>query len=118
MPLDRITVFCFGASYAVALVLELLHLRRPGAAQRGLGLCFGLAGLVAQTLFLIVQRPALSSPFGSLVFLAWILAVFYLYGSLHHRRLAWGVFVLPVVLGLVVLASVFDRPALVPLPGE
>jgi ABC-type transport system involved in cytochrome c biogenesis permease subunit len=37
--------------------------------------------------------------------LSWILAVFYLFGSIHHRRLAWGVFVLPVVLGLVGLAS-------------
>jgi ABC-type transport system involved in cytochrome c biogenesis permease subunit len=40
-------------------------------------------------------------------FLAWILAIFYLYGSIHHRRLAWGVFVLPLVLGLTGLARAF-----------
>src|SRR5579862_3984454 len=118
MPLDRITTFCFGASYAVALMLELFQLRRPGRVQRAVGLAFGLAGLIAQTLFLVVQRPTLASPLGSLVFLAWILAVFYLYGSLHHRRLAWGVFVLPVVIGLVVLAALFDRPEIESLPGE
>ena len=35
---------------------------------------------------------------------AWVLAVFYLYGTLHHTRQAWAVFVLPVVFGLVGLA--------------
>src|SRR5262249_32875924 len=39
--------------------------------------------------------------------------VFYLGGSLHHGRLAWGVFVLPLVLILVGLGGLgvfFDRP--------
>ena len=39
------------------------------------------------------------------VLLACILAVFYLFGSFHYQRLAWGIFVLPVVLGLVALGS-------------
>ncbi len=111
MQLDRITLFCFGASYAVAWVLELFQQLRPRTAQRVAATAFGLAGLVAHTLFLVVQRPSLATQFGSFVFLAWILAVFYLYGSLHHRRLAWGVFVLPVVLGLVVLAAFFRNTA-------
>src|SRR5262249_25738239 len=34
------------------------------------------------------------------------LAIFYVYGSVHHRRVAWGVFVLPVVFGLVALTNV------------
>src|SRR5439155_24450435 len=37
--------------------------------------------------------------------LAWILAMFYLYGSIHYRRLAWGLFVLPVVVGILALAQ-------------
>ena len=41
------------------------------------------------------------------ILLAWVLAMFYLYGSLHHSRVAWGLFVLPLLLGLVVLARVF-----------
>ena len=36
--LDRITLFCFGASYAVALLLELLHLLRPRPVLRILSL--------------------------------------------------------------------------------
>ena len=45
---------------------------------------------------------------------AWVLAVFYLYGSLHHTRLAWAVFVLPVVIGLVGLA--FGWLAVIAIP--
>jgi ABC-type transport system involved in cytochrome c biogenesis permease subunit len=111
--LEGITLFCIGASYAVALAFELARLIRPGAVPRLIGTGFGAAGLLAHTLLLtrwfFLDEPSmpLSAQSGSLLFLAWILAVFYLYGSLHHRRLAWGVFILPVVLGLVGLASLF-----------
>lgn len=106
MPgIDRITVFCFEASYAVALALELIYQLRRVPILRVVSLGFGLAGLLAHTLFVLVQPLLLSSPFGSLVFLGWILAVFYGYGALHHRRVAWALFVLPVVLGLTILAD-------------
>jgi ABC-type transport system involved in cytochrome c biogenesis permease subunit len=102
--LERITVLCFGASYGVALALEVFQQLRPRPVLRALSLAFGAAGLVAHTAFVVVRHLPLASPLGSLLFLAWILAVFYLYGSVHHRRLAWGLFVLPLVLGLVILA--------------
>jgi ABC-type transport system involved in cytochrome c biogenesis permease subunit len=111
MPIERITLFCFGASYAVALGLEIIQLVRPHALQRLLATVFGAAGLLAHTLYLLVHQPRLLSQFGSLLFLAWILAVFYLYGSLHHRRVAWGVFVLPLPLALISLAA-FSVPLL------
>jgi ABC-type transport system involved in cytochrome c biogenesis permease subunit len=107
MPFEGITRFCFGASYAVALALELAFLVRPRPARRAAGLAFGAAGLVAHTLFLAARRPDLASPSGSLLALAWVLAVFYLFGTLHHRKVAWPVFVLPVVLGLVLLSQWF-----------
>jgi ABC-type transport system involved in cytochrome c biogenesis permease subunit len=103
--LDGISRFCFGASYAVALILELLQLLWPRPIQRLLATGFGIAGLFAHTVYLAVQRPPLASQYGSILLLAWILAVFYVYGSIHYRNLAWGVFVLPVVLGLVVLTA-------------
>jgi ABC-type uncharacterized transport system permease subunit len=105
LPVERITIFCFGASYAVALLCELAQLLLPGRVWRYLGLGFGGAGLLAHTLFVVVQPLKLVTPMGSLLFLAWILAVFYLYGSVHHRKVAWGLFVLPLVLGLTVLAG-------------
>jgi ABC-type transport system involved in cytochrome c biogenesis permease subunit len=112
MPIERITIFCFAASYAVALALELLLLFRSSALTRLLATCFGSAGLLAHTLFLSAQHVSLTSQAGSLLFLGWILAMFYLYGSIHHRRLAWGVFVLPVVLGLTILGDLEGQPAL------
>ena len=106
-PLEGISRLCFGASYAVALALELAYLLWPQRLVRLLSTLFGAAGLLAHTVFLAVQRPTLSSQYGSLLLLAWVLAVFYLYGSLHHRRFAWAVFVLPLVLALVALAGRF-----------
>src|SRR5262249_30263961 len=92
---ERITIFCFAASYGVALALELWHLFQPRPILRLVSLGFGAAGLLAHTFFVVVQPLPLASPHGSLLFLAWILAVFYFYGSIHHARLAWGLFVLP-----------------------
>src|SRR5919201_5184546 len=109
--MDRVTVLCFLASYSVALALELWHLFRPRPVLRLLGLGFGAAGLLAQTISLAVQRPPLIWQFGWMLFLAWILAIFYLFGSIHHHRQAWAVFVLPLVLALVLIAAVFGgRP--------
>src|SRR5262249_8783806 len=113
--IERVTLMCFGASYAVALVLELIQLFRPRPVQRLAAAGMGCAGLLAHTLFLAFQhhKAGMGSQFGSILYLAWILAVFYVYGSIHHRQVAWGVFVLPVVLGLVALAAVFT-PSKVP----
>ena len=108
--MERVSIFCFTASYAVALALELWHQFRPRPVIRLLALGFGIAGLLAQTLYLFFQRPPLVGPFGWMLLLAWILAIFYLSGSVHHRRLAWGVFVLPLILGLVGLAVALGRP--------
>ena len=88
--LEGISRFCFAASYAVALGLELVALARPRPLLRLTGLAFGAAGLFAHTAFLLYHRPTYAAAYGSLLLLAWVLAVFYLYGSLHHRHLAWG----------------------------
>jgi ABC-type transport system involved in cytochrome c biogenesis permease subunit len=114
--MERITIFCFVASYAVALALELTHQVRPRPVVRLFALAFAAAGFLAQTLFIAnllitLHRIPLESARGSLVFLAWVFAVFYLYGALHHRKVAWGLFVLPVVFGLSLLAWLFPPPA-------
>src|SRR5687767_4641498 len=103
--MERVTLFCFAASYAVALGLELWHLYRRRPVHRLLANLFGSAGLLAQTIYLAVQRPPLALQSGLLLVLAWILAIFYLSESLHHVRQPWGLFVLPVLLVLVLLAA-------------
>ncbi|MBX7105538.1 MAG: cytochrome c biogenesis protein [Gemmataceae bacterium] len=107
--MEHISRFCFGASYAIALLAELCASIWPARFWRWFGLAFGGAGLLAHTLFLIAQQPTPAMPYGSLLLLAWVLAVFYLYGTLHHRKLGWAIFVLPLVLTLVVLAGGFTR---------
>jgi ABC-type uncharacterized transport system permease subunit len=104
MDKANISIFCFAASYAVALALEFVHLLSPRPVLRYLSLGFGIAGLTAQVWYMLVQRVSIAAPTGSLLFLALILVVFYLYGAIHHRRLAWALFVLPMILGLVGLA--------------
>jgi ABC-type transport system involved in cytochrome c biogenesis permease subunit len=108
MPLENVSLLCFEASYAVALALELLQLLQPRPVLRWLALLFGGAGFFAHTLYLFLKSPPLASQVGSMLFLAWILAIFYIYGSVHHRRLAWGVFVLPLVIGIGGLAWAFQ----------
>ncbi len=114
--LGKISEVCFAASYGVALALELFHQFRPRPVLRLLALFFGGAGLFAHSVFIAVNPLPLETAFGSLVLLAWVLAVFYLYGSLHHRRVAWGLFVLPLILGLVLLAELFHPTG--PRPAE
>jgi ABC-type transport system involved in cytochrome c biogenesis permease subunit len=108
--MDRIDVVCFFASYGLALVLELWHLIQPRPVFRLLALAAAAAGLFAQSAYLIREQPPLIWQFGWMLFLSWVLVVFYLCGSIHHRRQAWGIFVLPLVVGLVALGVVFGRP--------
>src|SRR5262245_14994725 len=103
----RVTLMCFLASYALALLLELLFLRVSRPVVRVLALLAGLAGLVAQTIYLYANQPPLIHQLGWMLYLAWILVVFYLSEAVHHRRQSWGVFVLPLVLGLLGLGLAF-----------
>lgn len=103
-PLHGVTYACFGLSYLLAFGFELARARWPRPGLRLAGLAAGFAGLFAHTIYLVARHPAPAAPSGSLLLVAWVLAVFYLYGTVHHPRQAWAVFVLPVVLGLVGLS--------------
>jgi ABC-type transport system involved in cytochrome c biogenesis permease subunit len=112
--LANVSIFCFAASYSVALGLELTHLVSPRPILRYVSVGFGAAGLLAQLLYLLLRPHSLATPAGSLLFLALILSVFYVYGTLHHQRLAWGLFVLPLMLGLIGLAVLLPEAAVSP----
>jgi ABC-type uncharacterized transport system permease subunit len=102
--MDRVNFVCILASYVAALGLDVAYQRFQWFWLRAASLVFGTAGFLAQTIYLGVQRPDLSWQGGWLLGVAWLLAIFYLVGTLHHPRLAWGIFVLPVVVGLVLLS--------------
>lgn len=119
--LARVYISCFAASYGVALALELWHLIQPRPILRYIAIGFGAAGALAHGAYLVgpaTSGLSLVAPAGSLLLLALILSISYVYGSIHHHRVAWGLFVLPLVLGLVVLAVVFPPPATSDSPGS
>lgn len=107
----NVHVFCFFASYVVALAVDGLRLWRGGPFLRAVGLAFGFAGLVAQSIYLVRRSnaadlpPLLSSGHDWMLVLAWTAVVFYLFLSLAlwiaGRDVPMGLFVLPVVLLLV-----------------
>lgn len=108
--MHRVTTVCFLASYALALGLELLHLWLGRAVVRVLAVVSAVAGLVAHTIYLYARQPPLIWQFSWMLFVAWILAVFYLCGAVHYRRLTWGLFVLPLILALLGLGLLFGEP--------
>ncbi len=107
----NVHVFCFFASYVVALALEGLAVARRSAALRSLSFGFAVAGLVAHTFYLVARSsaadlpPLLSSSHDWLLVLAWLAVVFDLtlstILSLVGRSVPMGLFLLPVVLLLI-----------------
>jgi ABC-type transport system involved in cytochrome c biogenesis permease subunit len=104
MFLENVTLLCVVWSYGSVLALELIQLFWPGWPWRWLTYLLAAAGLIAHTLYIAYHGLPMSGGPSSLLLLSYILAVFYLSGAIHHRREAWGIFVLPVVLGLVLVA--------------
>ncbi len=104
--LQGVSHTCFGLSYLLALVLEFARLRWPGTGLRTAGLIAGAVGLITHSMYLVIHHPSPATPYGSLLLLAWVLAIFSFYGSFHHGRQAWSIFVLPVVVVLVGLSLI------------
>jgi ABC-type transport system involved in cytochrome c biogenesis permease subunit len=112
----RISVTCFAASYAVTLVAELVRLAWPVRPIRWLATLGLAAGLLAHSLFLGARgvelgRLPISTRFESLIAIAWLVALIHLYVLLRERRVAAGLFLLPVVLGLIATAVTMTDPA-------
>jgi hypothetical protein len=113
-----IQVFCFVASYTVALLLEVTRLWFKSGARGALMIGFAAAGFVAHTLFLIHEAmldPSVGAPLASwfdwYLSAAWALAVAYLYLTWSHPKTPVGLFLLPVILALIGVAYRFkDAP--------
>jgi ABC-type transport system involved in cytochrome c biogenesis permease subunit len=113
--LAKITIVCFAASYGVALLLEVsrLFFRLPVRLVVMLG--FGAAGLVAHTLFFLnhaypsAAQPPEAVPFASFymwfLLAAWLLAAAYVALAATRPQSSIGIFMLPVVLALILVAQ-------------
>jgi ABC-type transport system involved in cytochrome c biogenesis permease subunit len=104
MNLDGISVLCFGASYVLAFVLEGSALLWPGRVNRWLRRGVAAAGTLAHVVYVGRNAMPLAGGHSVLMLLALILSVYYLSGTFHYPRTAWGLFVLPVILVLIAIA--------------
>lgn len=107
IPWAKVTVFCFLASYVVALGLEGVRLLKQNSLNRVVMMAFALAGLVAHSAYLVIRSqksglpPLLSSSHDWMLVLAWITVLFYLVLTAVDRNLLVGLFLLPLVLVLI-----------------
>ena len=109
-----ISVVCFAASYAVAFACEASRLVFRSGVRGAAMVAFAAAGLVAHTLFLAwraTHEPAvpLSSAFDWYLLAAWVLAGGSLWLTIANPRTPVGLFMLPIVLGLIGAAQVSSR---------
>lgn len=117
--MENISLICFASSYAISLVLEITRMFFRSSIRGTIILGFAAVGLFAHTWFLGNRAfTAGESPLSSLhdwfLIAAWLLTVVYIYLWLYHPRAAIGVFVLPLVLGLVAAAHFAPQEPLVP----
>jgi ABC-type uncharacterized transport system permease subunit len=111
MLFSGITITSFAASYTVALALEACRLLVRSAWLRLVSLALVAAGLLAQTIHL--YNLAREETAGGVLFArwydwcllaAWVLAAAYLGLSLRRPQWSLGIFLLPMVLALIVVA--------------
>jgi ABC-type uncharacterized transport system permease subunit len=112
--MDRLKVLCFAGTYGLALLCELARLVVRSPLRWYLAVGLTVLGWLVQTAFLVnlaLKDPLVlpvTTAFESLMVLAWIVALIGLYFMLHWpRQVAVGVFVLPLVLGLIVVGGWF-----------
>ncbi len=111
--IDRLSVLCFAGTYALALLAELARFVVRSAVRWYVAAGLMALGWLVQTAFL--ANMALKDPmapvataFGSLMLLSWIVALIGLYLMVRSPKpVAVGMFVLPLVLGLVIGAGWF-----------
>jgi ABC-type transport system involved in cytochrome c biogenesis permease subunit len=121
--ISGISLTCFAASYGVAWALDVLKLFSRSGLRQILTLGFVLAGFLAHTLYLgyrAVEFAAspLSSSFDWCLVAAWLLMGAYLYLSYYYPRAALGLYMLPLVLGLVAAAAFADPTPFEPGPAS
>jgi ABC-type transport system involved in cytochrome c biogenesis permease subunit len=111
--IDRLSILCFAGTYGLALVAELARF-----VVRSTVRWYVAAGLMAlawlvQTVFLAnlaLKNPLVlvTTAFESVIVLSWVVALIGLYLMVRSPKpVAVGIFVLPLVLGLVIIAGWF-----------
>ncbi|HID24569.1 MAG TPA: hypothetical protein EYP14_19520, partial [Planctomycetaceae bacterium] len=122
--MEHVKVFCFFASYVVALVCECTRLLGRATFGRVLAAASAAAGFVAHTSYLWYRAatselpPLLSSTQDWFLVLAWIAILVYLFFLAVDRRTAIGLFLLPLVVALIGAAYFVSTDTNVLIRGE
>ncbi len=116
--LSNVNLSCFLLSYLVAFGGEIFQLARSRTnVTRGVLICSTAAGLVAHTAYLVTRSaksglpPLVGTSHDWLLVLAWLGVLLYLIGLTLQDRVTLGLFMLPVVFGLIGLALFVDKAA-------
>jgi ABC-type uncharacterized transport system permease subunit len=111
--IDRLSVLCFAGTYSLALLAELARFFVRSGIRWYAATGLMALGWLVQTAFLAnlaLKNPMVlvTTPFESVVVLSWIVALIGLYLMVRSpRQVATGMFVLPLVLGLIIIAGWF-----------
>ena len=110
--LSKISVTCFAASYLVALICEISRLFFRLPIRWAVMFGFGVAGLLAHGIYIILQTnmsSSASSPLGNwsiwCLLAALLLVASYLWLTYRHPNAQTGLFVLPLGLALIGIAE-------------
>jgi ABC-type uncharacterized transport system permease subunit len=109
--MSNITITCFAASYAVALLLEGSRILFRAPVRLVVTILFAVAGLFAHSLYLINKAQGsvpLASWYDFCLVSAWVVAGAYLGLMLRRPENAIGVFLLPLILALIGVAFLFE----------
>jgi ABC-type uncharacterized transport system permease subunit len=118
-----VEIVCFAGSYAVVLLLELSRLLFRSGARGAAMVGIAAAGLVAHTAYLYyraVKIPGapLSNAQDWCMAAAWVLIVVYLFLLFAHPRVQFGLFLLPLSLGLILAGKLFARDEFTRAPAS
>jgi ABC-type transport system involved in cytochrome c biogenesis permease subunit len=109
--LDKISIVCFGGTYALALLADLSRLRGGGKSAWRLVLVLLGLGVLVQAVFLAhrgvsIGRLPISTMFDSTMLLSWILAAIELYLlSRSDKANAISLFITPLVLIVILVGG-------------
>lgn len=116
--ISGISTFCFSASYAVALALEVSRLFFRMPVRLIVMIAFAVAGLLAHSLYLWHRAQTGTMPLSSwhdwYLIAAWVIAAAYVGLAVSRPQTNVGLFLLPVVLALIGVAQAFRDQASFP----
>ena len=104
--LAGVGIICFAGCYTIAFILELSRLWFRSGVRGAVMVAVAAAGVLAHTAYLYYNALAgkgnpLSSPQDWYLIAAWSLAATYLYLLVMQREKSFGLFLLPLILGLI-----------------